>query len=74
MRAPKLIRCGVCDGPEVVLHCQQCDEPTCARHISRVYACEGVPATYLCTLCVEERQPPVATPLPIEYAGVALWA
>lgn len=73
-RGPKLPRCGVCDATGTVLHCQNCDEPTCAAHIQRVYGCEGVPASYLCTLCVEELRPPVATPLPIDYAGVATWA
>lgn len=73
-RAPRVPRCGVCDGLDPVLHCENCDEPVCARHIQRVFACEGVPASYLCTLCVEERRPPVAEPLPIEWAGVAPWA
>lgn len=60
MRAPRLPRCGVCDALEVVLHCQQCDEPTCSTHVQRVFVAEGVPPTYLCALCVEERATPAA--------------
>lgn len=53
-RAPRLPRCGVCDGTEPVIHCQNCDLPTCSTHILRVFGCEGEPASYLCTLCAED--------------------
>lgn len=61
MRAPTLPRCGVCDRTgSVVLHCQQCDEPTCADHIHRYFPAEGMPAHYVCTLCLEERGTPLS--------------
>lgn len=49
-------RCGACDtlAPpgETLAMCEDCGEPTCARHLERLHQA-GEPA-YVCTVCADE--------------------
>lgn len=57
-------RCGCCDYPQTLALCEDCGEPTCAKHLVRVGEI-GAPA-YVCVICEREREErdAAATPAP----------
>lgn len=56
MRMPHVAvaRCGACDTTEVLALCEQCHEPTCARHLVRALSTATRQVRYICCPCQEE--------------------